>query len=232
MERGDFFRHPETSETAQRKPIERATIRMVLSHDPHAERRGDLAQVLVQDYLIAPWGPSWWQVKSIGEKIAVVERDECADYLAVCQALGIVYEADGHPDHAGPISDVLREIARLKAKADEDDAGQPSELERLRAAVPKLAKRVRDLAFRMGDNFMAHGQATIDRYVAQALDGTHVDEPGPQPENAGRHAAPIKAEIHYLPGQEPYSDDEQRRLRRLIQEAADGDPGEGNEPNG
>ena len=39
------------------------------------------------------------------------------DYLAVCEALGIVYHADGHAPAAAPIEDVLREIERLQRSA-------------------------------------------------------------------------------------------------------------------
>lgn len=44
-----------------------------------------------------------------------------ADYLAVCQAVGIVYQADGHNDEPGPLVDVLQAIkenAQLRAEAE------------------------------------------------------------------------------------------------------------------
>jgi len=40
--------------------------------------------------------------------------DGSSDYLAVCEALGIVYAADGVPLGAGPIDAVLVEIKRLQ----------------------------------------------------------------------------------------------------------------------
>lgn len=91
-------------------------------------------------------GPEQDRADLIGLLDAARAEDGCADYLAVCQALGIVYQADGFSDHAGPIADVLREVARLKSIADarlDADLRLRSEADRLRkverAAVEYVA---------------------------------------------------------------------------------------------
>lgn len=52
-----------------------------------------------------------------GVCVACLVGEEAAAYLRVCQAIGIVYQADGRNDAPGPIEDVLREIAELRRKA-------------------------------------------------------------------------------------------------------------------
>jgi hypothetical protein len=85
--------------------------------------------------------------KAEAERDALKEEDGCADYLAVCQALGIVYQADGFADHAGPIADVLREIAVLKA-AKEELAETPVYRDAFEAQAEALASQRASLAER------------------------------------------------------------------------------------
>lgn len=82
-------------------------------------------------------------------------RGDAAVYLRVCQALGVVHQADGHNDAPAPVDSVLAAIAELRRKAEAYDRGVAAIREDLRTDLHVVARqdgtRVCDMARRLAD---------------------------------------------------------------------------------
>lgn len=118
-----------------------------------------------------------------------------ADFLACAQAIGVVYEADGHPTHPGPVEDVVRHIQEaLRAQ------GQAVELLPRVGLLEGLLASVRDrgeavgaadgrVLYRLPPWLQDRINATLER-----RDGRPGDDPDQERQLLGRLAQVLELE--------------------------------------